>query len=326
MSYYSKSELRAKGEEIVDEAVRATQDENEDSWLQAQQGMDRDPNVEDISTPWYEPAELEAWVREQLAWIPDHFEREADPDPESFQGISDAVNATMSKLGGGDSSSADPNLSFTDKAQAEMEEWDGVFSENFQNGFTIPFPTIVQNQAATAKMLNDALDGLINVYRGKRRDYSELADQTIAALKNCGARDGGDEKMGLTILGALTGIAGAALAIPSGGTSLAVTGLVLATIGASASIGGEFVPEEKNLALGAPTVMEVISNMISRQSDIYTAVYDQEEKIAGVLDGNYELLTSVRQLGAAKGLATPLTPLRPSIADAEDPSTGLTPQ
>ncbi|TWJ08089.1 hypothetical protein LX16_4309 [Stackebrandtia albiflava] len=326
MSYYSKSELRAKGEEIVDEAVAATIREA-DSCADAQDGLHRDEHGTDAhGSHEYSHEEVEGWVREQLAWIPDHFEREADPEPDNFEGISDAVNTTMSKLGGGDSASADPNIAFSAKAQAEIEEWDGVFSENFQNGFTIPFPTIVQNQAAVAKMLNDSLGAIVNVYRGKRRDYSELADQTIAALKNCGARDGGDEKMGLTILGAVAGIAAAALAIPSGGTSLYVGGIVLATIAGSAAIGGETVPKEKNLALGAPTVMEVISNMISRQSDIYTAVYDQEEKIAGVLDGNYELLTSVRQLGAAKRIATPLTPLRPSIADAEDPSSGLTPE
>lgn len=333
MSYYSRSELRGKGEEIVEEAANATVREYDSEQKAARAKAAAEGTSIGPGGHQYSDEEIKNWVREQYNWVPDFFERQADPEPDGWDDIVASVDAVQGKFGGGNSS-ADPGLSFAAKAQAEIEEWEGHFSENLQNSVLIPFPTIADNQGKVATMLAETLGATVNLYRGWRRDNSGLADETIKALKDCGTKDGGDAKLGLSIVIAIAAITTAALAIPTGGGSLvlgaAVTakvGLGLATVSSGAVIAGNFVPKEgPKLQLGAPTVSEVMSNMVTAHTDFYNKLLDEEEKITKALDANYEVLTSLRQLANAEGVVGPLTPMRPSIAGAENPSSGLGPE
>ena len=324
MSYYSESELYAKGEEIVEEAANATIRE-QDSYLKATQdhrAYDNARGIEGPVGPWYLEDEIRAWVRQQYDWVPDWFQSKAKPDPAEFEDIIASAQQVEFKL------SSDTAIGGMNGVESEIEEWRGTFINNLQNGVTEPFDIIVQNQLTVAKSLVGNAEGIVNLYHGLRRDYSELADKTIEALKDCGEKDGGGAKMGLTIVSALAGVAGAALAIPSGGTSLAVTGLVIATIGAGAGLGANAIDgtdPTDSLELGAPTVPEVMGNMIDRASDIYTKLQEEEQKITDVLNGNLELIIALRQLGNAKGVVTPLMPMRPTIADADNPTSGIEP-
>ncbi|MFD0558247.1 hypothetical protein FB566_3546 [Stackebrandtia endophytica] len=324
MSYYSPSELRAKGEEIVEEAANATIRE-QDSFLEANYERRQDDlaaGEEGPASPYYSEDEIRTWVREQYDWIPDWLESRAKPDPADFEDIVTSAQQVHFKL------SSDTALGAMNLVQGEIEEWRGTFINNFQTSVTAPFEIIKGNQVTVAEMLVGAAEGIVNLYHGYRRDNSALADKTIEALKDCGQKDGGGAKMGLTILSALTGVVGAALAIPSGGTSLAVTGLVLATIGAGSSLAAGAIDGSDptdNIELGAPTVSEVMSNMISASSDINMSLSDEEQKITEVLNDNFTLITSLRQLSNSQGKVSPLLPMRPTLADADNPTTGMTP-
>lgn len=334
MSLYSKSELRQKGEEIVKEAANATLREaesHEDAYReqQAEDGHSTaGPGAQTRAITEEEKAQLKAWVEDELSWVPDSIYNMGDPDidGDGFDSLISSVEEVAGKFGGTGSASGDPDLEFTAKAQAEIEEWQGVFAENFQNSFTIPFPTIQENQGKVGNMLYESAKAAKNVYVAKRRDVSEMCDKTIAALQACGERDGGDEKMGLVILGGVVAIASAALAVPSGGTSVYAGGIALSVISAGISVGAEAAPESQDLDLGAPTVNEVIGNMISRMSDINQGVSDQEQDVCKALDANYEVLTSVRSIANAEKSISPLTPMRPSIVTADDPTSGLNPE
>lgn len=334
MSYYSKSELRKKGEEIVEEAANATvreykSEQKAEREMAAAEGRSIGPGG-----VHYEDGEIKDWVREQYKWIPDFFERQAQPEPEGFEPIVDAVAAVSGKFGGS-GGTADPGLGYTDKVQAEIEEWQGHFSENLQNNVLVPFPTIAGNHGKIGTMLDETLGSIVNLYKGWRVDNSTLADKTIEALKDCGTKDGGDAKLGLVILGAIAGIAAAALAIPTGGGSVvlgaavnAQIGLALTTVAAGAAITNFSIPAESGpkLQLGAPTVSEVMGNMVNAHTDFYNKLLDEEEKVTKALDANYEVLTSLRQLANAEGKVSPIMPMRPTIADSKNPSSGLAPE
>ena len=336
MSLYSKSELRQKGEEIVKEAANATlrEAESHKEAYRGQQSEDGDPTgttgpgAQKFAITEEEKAQLKAWVEDELSWVPDSIYAMGDPDidGDGFDSLISSTEEVASKFGGTGSASGDPDLEFTAKAQAEIEEWQGVFAENFQNSFTIPFPTIRKNQGKVGNMLYESAKATKNVYMAKRRDVSEMCDKTIAALQACGERDGGDEEMGLVLLGGVVAIASATLAVPSGGMSVYAGGIALSVISAGISVGAEATPETEKLDLGAPTVNEVIGNMIERMGEIREAVEDQEQDVCKALDANYEVLTSVRSMANAEKSISPLTPMRPSIVTADDPTSGLTPE
>ena len=261
-------------------------------------------------------------MREQYDWVPDWFQSKAKPDPAEFEDIIASAQQVEFKL------SSDTAIGGMNGVESEIEEWRGTFINNLQNGVTEPFDIIVQNQLTVAKSLVGNAEGIVNLYHGLRRDYSTLADKTIEALKDCGEKDGGGAKMGLSILSALASVVTAGLTGPTSTSAMSIGGLVVATIGAGANLGSNAIDDAdptENLDLGAPTVSEVMGNMIDRSSDITTALHEQEEKITGVLNDNLELMIAVRQLGNAKGLVTPLMPMRPTIADADNPTSGIEP-
>ncbi|HZE41451.1 MAG TPA: hypothetical protein VE172_21835 [Stackebrandtia sp.] len=334
-SYYSPSELDDKAHEIIKEAKAATIRDAE-SYRDAVNAKYQTDYNNAGNTGTAPPAmmpigpdeekEFEGWLDTYFDWIPPAYADYTKPQPEGFDSIISACKSVETTFGQSDGAIGNSDTSYINKAESEMGEWLGSLSENLQNNFLVPFPVIASNHGKIAQMLRMAMEGTQNIYAGQKRDISECADQTIDALKDVGGRDGGSESMGLTILGALTSIAGAALAIPSGGTSLAVTGVVLATIGAGTSIGGQLVPADQTLPLGGDTADDVISNMLDRMSDICTKVYDKEQDVCDVLSKNYDLLSTLRQLANAKGESGPVVPLRPTIADSKDPTSGLTPR
>ena len=314
MPEYSKAELRAKGEEIIDEAVLATEREQE-SLNEAYEDMGEHGNPSADNTLM---ENIEGYVRDQLSWIPDALEGMADPEPDGFEDLiekCDEIYNYVTPNGAGTSPATN-----ADELQTSMGQWEGLFAQSMSNRVISPLSKIAANHEMIADVLQRSSKGIKAVYRAKRVDVSDMCDKTIEALKACGDKDGTEVKMGLVVLGAIVGVAGAAV---TGGASIA-----LAVAGAGISIGSEAIPEgdDNGPELGAPTVNEVIGNMIDAMSKINETVSDEEQKACELLDANYEILTSSRsitngQTGADK--VSELVPIRPQGTD--DPGASVRP-
>lgn len=333
--WYNKAELKAKGDEVVKEAKLATRREAESYRAaldaQAQQearskGVENTEHIRGMQPiTKEEEAEFNAYLDESFSWIPSAFEGYGDPNPDDFDGIIKDLAKVEGTFGGSQSSTKNGDLAWTEKAKSEIEEWKGVFAENLYNNLLLPLPTIQDNHGKIAHVLTEAMKGTQNIYNGQKRDISQLADDTIKQLKKCGTRDGDNTKLGLTVAACLMGVAAAALALPSGGTSVYVTGIVMASISSSTIITNATVkPGDGDI--GGKTVNDVIKSMSDGMSRISTEVSDQEQKVVKVLSKNYEMLTGLRQLGNSSKKPTPISPMRPTIADSKNPSSGLKPE
>jgi hypothetical protein len=338
MSFYSPSELQSKAEEIVEEAVAATYREAESYRQAVNAKYQQDYNAagyEGEAPPGMMPigpeqeAEFRSYVEGSFDYIPPSFESYTKPQPEPFDAIVTSFETVEGTFGGSDTSTRNSGLDFTDKAQAEIEEWEGFLSENLQNSLLIPFPSISANHGKIARSLRECMEATREIYNGQKRDISDIADKTIDALKECGTRDGSDAKLGLTVLAAVTAVVGIALTPVTGGASTAIgfgVAMSLQTIGSAGSITSITIPPDEEIQLGGETVNDVISNMFSAMSDLSTKVYEQEEKVIGVLEHNYDEIVKVRQHSNTTGESSQIMPLRPKLADSDDPSSGLAPE
>lgn len=334
-SFYSPSELRTKAEEIVtvakEETLKALYFYMDAADPELAQEYFATGRIDDRSfrnepeVPMLNPSgrrEFDAWIDNHLAWIPGSFEPFTEPQPEDIDPLVDQAQSLAQIFGAADGALGNSDTSWIRKAQTDMADWEGVLSNNFQNNVLVPLPEIAANHGRIAENLAEAMRATRNLYAAQKRDISEVADQTIAALKGVNKRGADDTAMGLTIVGALAVGVGAMLSLATAGASLAGA---LALVEAGAAIGAATVAAG-SAPLGGKSVPEVLDNMVNRMNDISTKRQEKETKAAKALEKNHELLVALRQLSNSTGRTGPVIPLRPRLLTDPDPTTGLFPE
>lgn len=242
------------------------------------------------------------------------------PDPKKFKPLIESIQAAEDRLGAGEAQS---NANTAESTMAA--NWGGAFSSNLRNGFLSPIVSAIPaNQQLLAQSVRKSLEADKALYEVSQNNIYVLSQKTIEALEKCGEKDADDLKAGLVILGCVTAIASVALAPFTAGSSLVLgTSMALGMISAAAGTTNFFIPPAEDKPLGGKTVDDVIANMYTVMSDAWTDISTKEDDIIKCCDDNYNNVVKVRQEANGVGKASAFTPLRPTIADAKDPSEGL---
>lgn len=250
------------------------------------------------------------------------FMRFAEPDPADFDDLIAEIQEVEDRLATGEA-----ETSAASALSALSSDWDGAFSTNLSTAFFGPMEVIPQNLRVVAQTVRETLEANQAVFKTAQNNLYVLGQKTVEALETVTDKDPDDTKFGLAILAAVTAIGAAALAIPTGGTSVAlyVGAVSLTTVSASATVASGLIPPEEPKPLGGETVDEVIANMYDGIQQAYSDINTAEDDIIKVLSDNYDEITEYTQQATKEKQASLLSPMRPSIADASDPTSGLKP-
>lgn|GEM_PF-6811966 len=248
----SRSDLRAKGEEVVAAAVEAV--------------IRTGPEIGG-SDMWGELARM------RFESIPSHFEQFAARDPElldiALLNMEDAVLwLQQGRIG---------NMS---EVQNLVADWQGSAALVFRKNFVAPFPGIYSNQYNLAAEVQGALKAQVEIIEASRRDAIAVGDRAIEALNNLERESSGNWiAVALSVIGAVASVAAAIAAAPvTGGGSVVAVGWTL--VSAGASVTSAALPSQGGSA-GSPE--EVIAAMNTALSGVAQATAEEEEILAQAL-------------------------------------------
>jgi hypothetical protein len=193
---------------------------------------------------------------------------------------------------------------------------DGDYCTNLRN-FLTSFLIMPGNQQAIARTLRELLEAEQALRRQAQGNMLQLAERALDAIKASGTENRPETKTYLTILSAVTWIAGAALAIPSGGASIYAGVVTLNALAAVSGAAASLVPGGDPKSIGADRIDDVLENVSQVMHEAQAQVAAREQDIVTALEHNCQTLTAVRQHTAAAGTAGPVTPSQPAIIDAD---------
>ena len=111
-------------------------------------------------------------------------------------------------------------------------------------------------------------------------------------------------------------IAGAALAIPSGGASIYAGVVTLNALAAVAGAAASLLPAGSAKSLSADTVDGVLEKMSEVMAQARSDLAEREKDIISALQHNLEALASLRRQAEDANVNSPVAPAQPTIADA----------
>lgn len=123
----------------------------------------------------------------------------------------------------------------------------------------------------------------------------QLADKVRPTIASSGEEDKPEHRTHLTILSAVAWIAGAALAIPSGGVSLYAGVVTLNAIAAVSGAAASLLPAGTAKSLSADTVDGVLEKMSEVMALARSDLAEREKDITSALQHNLEALASFRR-------------------------------
>lgn len=317
--------VRHRFQDYADE-VNASYDE----WQHAYEGWIRDgkkgsdaagaPLVSAVPQAPSATAELrmayERHVEESSEWIIRAFQAWAVPDPDALTPYVNAIRAAEDRLGDGQvvrvASSAQINLA---------SQWDGDYCTGLRN-FLASFLVIAGNQQTIARTLRELLEAQQALFRQAQENMIKLSESVLEAIQTAGKQGKPEaKKTYLTILSAVSWIAGAALAIPSGGASIYAGVVTFNAVAAVSGAAASLLPGGDPKSLDADTVDGVLEKMSQVMTDARAHLAAKLNDILAALTHNQEALAALRQDEAA-AVATPVTPSRPAILDAKQAEIG----
>jgi hypothetical protein len=250
-------------------------------------------------------------LEDSYAWIVPAFQAWAAHDPDTLSPAIAAIAAAEDRLGDGQA------VRFASSAQINLaSQWDGSYCTNLRN-FLTAFLIMPGNQQTIARTLRELLEAEQALYRQAQGNMLQLAEKAEEAIKACGTENRPETRTFLTILSAVTWIAGAALAIPSGGASIYAGVVTINAVAAVSGAAANLLPGGDPKSIGADKVDHVLANVSNVMAEARAQITAREQDIVAALDHNHKTLTAVRQRAAATGTAGPLTPSQPTIASAE---------
>jgi hypothetical protein len=318
--------VRDRFKDYADE-VNATYDE----WQRAYEGWwaaRRDRGTPDAGKPPVlsavesassETAELRAayerHVEASSEWIVPAFRAWAVPDPDALAPYVKALRAAEDRLGDGQvvrvANSAQINLA---------SQWDGAYCTGLRNFFAA-FLVIAGNQQTIARTLRELLEAQQALCRQAQENMIKLSENILTAVQAAGKPEKSGTRTYLTILSAVTWIAGAALAIPSGGASIYAGVVTFNAVAAVSGAAASLLPGGDPKSLDADTVDGVLEKMSQVMTDARAHLAEKQNDILAALTHNQAALAALRQDTTAAA-ATPVTPSRPAILDAKQEEIG----
>jgi hypothetical protein len=255
--------------------------------------------------------EYEKQLEESYNWIVPAFQAWAGHDPDALTPGIAAIKTAEDRLGDGQA------VRFANSAQINLaSQWDGSYCTNLRN-FLTSFLIMPGNQQAVARTLRELLEAEQALYRQAHGNMLQLAEKAEEAIKACGAENRPETKTFLTILSAVTWIAGAALAIPSGGASIYAGVVTFNAVAAVSGAAASLLPGGDAKSIGADRVDDVLENVSQVMLEARAQIATREQDIVAALEHNHQTLTAVQQRSAATGTAGPVTPSQPTIINAQ---------
>jgi hypothetical protein len=243
-------------------------------------------------------------------WIVPAFQEWAASDPDAFTDHLAAIRGAEGRLGDGEA------VRLATSAQINLgSQWDGAYCTNLRN-FLGTLLVVRGNQQAVARTLRELLEAEQALYRQAQGNMLQLADNVRPALESSGGEGKSEHRTHLTILSAVTWIAGAALAIPSGGASLYAGVVTLNAIAAVSSAAASLLPAGSARSLSADTVDGVLEKMSKVMAQARSDLAEREKDITAALQHNLEALASLRHQAEDAKVNSPVVPAQPTIVDA----------
>lgn len=256
-------------------------------------------------------AAYERQVEESAGWIIRAFQAWAVPDPDALTAYVNAMRAAEDRLGDGQvvrvANSAQINLA---------SQWDGAYCTGLRN-FLGSILVIAGNQQTIARTLRELLEAQQALFRQAQENMIKLSESVLEAIQATGKQGESEaKKTYLTILSAVSWIAGAALAIPSGGASIYAGVVTFNAVAAVSGTAASLLPGGDPKSLDADTVDGILEKMSQVMTDARAQLAAKLNDILAALTHNQAALAALRQDEAA-AVATPITPSRPAILDAK---------
>jgi hypothetical protein len=249
-------------------------------------------------------------VEGSYEWIVPAFQEWTASDPDALTGHISAIRATEGRLGDGEA----PRLATS--AQINLaSQWDGAHCTNLRN-FLGTLLAVSDNQRAVARTLRELLEAEQALYRQAQGNLLQLADQVRLAIEGSGQEGPPEHRTHLTILSAVAWIAGAALAIPSGGVSLYAGVVTLNAIAAVSGAAASLLPAGSAKSLSADTVDGVLEKMSEVMAQARSDLTEREKDLTSALQHNLAALASLRRQAEAAKVNSPVVPSQPTLVDA----------
>jgi hypothetical protein len=249
-------------------------------------------------------------VESSYEWIVPAFEEWATSDPDAFTRHIAAIRGVEGRLGDGEA------LRLATSAQINLaSQWDGAHCTNLRN-YLGTLLVVPGNQQAVARTLRELLEAEQALYRQAQGNMLQLADNVRLAIEGSGDEGKPETRTHLTILSAVAWIAGAALAIPSGGASLYAGVVTLNAIAAVSGAAASLLPSGGSKTLSADTVDGVLEKMSEVMAQARADLAEREKDITSALQHNLEALASLRRQAEDAKVNSPLVPAQPTIVGA----------
>ncbi len=243
-------------------------------------------------------------------WIVSAFQEWASADPDVLTGHIAAIRGVEGRLGDGEA------LRLATSAQINLAtQWDGAHCANLRN-FLGTLLVVPANQQAVARTLRELLEAEQALYRRAQGNMLQLADKVRIAIEGSGDQHKSETRTHLTILSAVAWIAGAALAIPSGGASIYAGVVTLNAIAAVSGAAASLRPGGSATSISADTVDGVLAKMTDVMAQARSDLAERERDITSALQHNLEALVSLRHQAEDATVNSPVVPPQPTIADA----------
>ena len=221
-------------------------------------------------------------VESSYDWIVPAFREWAASDPDVFTGHIAAMRGVEGRLGDGEA------LRLATSAQINLaSQWDGAHCTNLRN-FLGALLVVPGNQQAVARTLRELLEAEQALYRQAQGNMLQLADNVRPAIEASGDERKPETRTHLTILSAVAWIAGATLAIPSGGASLYAGMVTLNAIAAVSGAAASLLPAGSAKSLSADTVDGVLEKTSEVMAQARSDLAEREKDITSALQHNLE--------------------------------------
>jgi hypothetical protein len=249
-------------------------------------------------------------VEGSYEWIGPAFQKWAAADPDVFTEHIAAIRGVEGRLGDGEA------VRLATSAQINLaSQWGGAHCTNLRN-FLGTLLVVPGNQQAVARTLRELLEAEQALYRQAQGNMLQLADNVRPAIEGSGQEGKPEHRTHLTILSAVAWIAGAALAIPSGGVSLYAGVVTLNAIAAVSGAAASLLPAGSAKSLSADSVDGVLAKMSEVMAQARSDLAEKEQDITSALQHNLETLASLRRQAEDAKVNGPVVPAQPTIADA----------
>jgi len=249
-------------------------------------------------------------VEGSYEWIVPAFGEWAASDPDVFTGHIAAMRGVEGRLGDGEA------LRLATSAQINLaSQWDGAYCTNLRN-FLGTLLVVRGNQQAVARTLRELLEAEQALCRQAQSDMLQLAGDVRLAIEGSGGEGQPEHRTHLTILSAVAWIAGAALAIPSGGASIYAGVVTLNAIAAVSGAAASLRSAGGGKSLSADTVDGVLEKMSEVMAQARSDLAEREKDITSALQHNLQALASLRRQAEDAKVNSAVAPAQPTIVDA----------